>query len=97
MTIRHVSSITSAEGERLVGVLRHNQGRGAIPTWFVSRKQAQDLLNENSAGWFGRWTLRLYKPKPLKLHDVLAVHPGVSALSGSMRSVYLQDIHGARA
>lgn len=83
--------------ERLVGLLRQDQRKGDVPTCFISRDEAQYLWKCGFAAWVADSTLKVNKCKPLKLHDTLAVHPGLAAMERSLRPVYLHEVRRAFA
>lgn len=74
------------EPERLVGVLKHGQPSGSHPGWFITREEAQYLLDCQFAYWRRRWLIVLRKPLPLKLRDAssnIREHTILAAASGS--------------
>lgn len=64
-----MASLSNRTPQRLLGVLNHDQPFGAIPTLFVSREEAQYLLDCQFAWRRARWLIVLKKPLPLKLRD----------------------------
>lgn len=82
-----MSKTTQTTGERLVAVLRHDQRANAEPACFVSRTEAQYLLDCKFAFWRSRWTIILKKPLPLSLHG-----PSANISEGTM----LAAITGSR-
>lgn len=60
------------KAERMIGVLRYGAPFGSVPDWFVSRQEAQYLLDCHFAVWRARYCLVLTKPLPLKLRDLSA-------------------------
>lgn len=55
--------------ERMFNVYRHNQNRQTLPCLVIDRATADYWIACNWVSRFGRWSLILKKPLPLKLRD----------------------------